>query len=839
MFEKKRSIWINALVFIVFVIFSVLSILKLNKIVLETSQIMGNEITARLADNENMYFEKYEIFLNNGAFKLQNLIEDHEGKKEIIAWIKEYENYMGNSLDLQTMEFFAYIDGKVFIVDQEKEKQLKEIENTSWYKNTLKAGGDCYYTNIYLDQGKKEPVITISKVVGNTKDIFAVNLYPKRIKNWISLKHVPKGTKYYLYDSNGFLIHVDGVAEDAEEETEVFAAKLFEEVKAGKHDLPTSSILGPNGLKKGVYYHVSDSGWYFVITIPYIELLGEIQPLNYIFMGMIVLYFIGLLILIISERYSNRKAVLYNQMTNILGDFYYGIYLIDIDKNTYSMIKGSEYMKTHLPSYGSYDNFSSAIGEIIEQKYYEEYLSNFSIERIRELVAQNVRDFEREFRFLFHEKFLWSQVQLLQDPSVVGDKIILCFKEVNEQKEQELVRKQLLEESLETVKNALQSKNMFFSSISHDMRTPLNAIIGLSDLAQHHIDDKKKIEDYMEKINVSSKQLLSLINDILDISKFEQETKEVSKSEFDLVEFVEETVSVFEVQAYNEKKHFTLHIDVKNCLVASDWAKLQRLLNNLLSNAMKFTKEDDSIDVYVKQLQYRSNLYAEYQFIVQDTGIGMSKEFLNRIFLPFEREINVNTSKVGGTGLGMPIVHSVVQQMNGQIQVESELSKGTKFVITIPIEVIEEKRIDFSDGETERKKKKQECKKSEYYVLLVEDNEFNMEISTEILKLHGFNVTQAWNGKEAVEKFKQSEEGFFDVILMDMQMPVMNGCQGTKEIRKLNRNDAKKIPIIALTANAFTEDIVETKEAGMNGHITKPIDMDVFEKTLREIMNEQ
>lgn len=177
-----------------------------------------------------------------------------------------------------------------------------------------------------MDQGKKEPVIIISKVVGNTKDIFAVNLYPKRIKNWISLKHVPKGTMYYLYDSNRFLIHVDGVSEDAEEETEVFAVKLFEEVKAGKHDLPTSSILGPNGLKKGVYYHVSDSGWYFVITIPYIELLGEIQPLNYIFMGMIVLYFIGLLILIISERYSNHKAVLYNQMTNILGDFYYGTF---------------------------------------------------------------------------------------------------------------------------------------------------------------------------------------------------------------------------------------------------------------------------------------------------------------------------------------------------------------------------------------------------------------------------------------------------------------------------------------------------------------------------------
>ena len=270
-------------------------------------------------------------------------------------------------------------------------------------------------------------------------------------------------------------------------------------------------------------------------------------------------------------------------------------------------------------------------------------------------------------------------------------------------------------------------------------------------------------------------------------------------------------------------------------MVSGDAFRLGQILNNLLSNALKFTAQGDSVSVDVRQVQNQE--YGRYQISVQDTGAGMSEEFLEKIFVPYERETRFGARNVQGTGLGMPIVKSIISQMGGQITVSSRLGEGSTFTVTLPlVPVRQEDRAAEDVSESQDQAQRQMASLEGRRILLAEDNEINMEITTEILQMNGVLVTQAWNGREAVEAFERSVPGEFDAILMDMQMPEMDGCEAARRIRRLPREDAAKIPILAVTANAFAEDIAATTKAGMNAHISKPIDFSVLCDTLSSFL---
>ena len=292
---------------------------------------------------------------------------------------------------------------------------------------------------------------------------------------------------------------------------------------------------------------------------------------------------------------------------------------------------------------------------------------------------------------------------------------------------------------------------------------------------------------------------------------------------------------MFRPQAEKEKKDFEISINLKEEQVYGDFFRVGQILNTLLSNAFKFTREGDSIAVSVRQIDHQK--HAKYQIKVSDTGAGMSKEFLERIYLPYERETRFGAKYVLGTGLGMPIVKSLVSQMGGEIVVESTLGEGSTFTVTLPLEVAQDepevcgKKTWSPAGAADGLRGK--------HILLAEDNAINMEIATELLHMHDMSVTQAWNGREAVECFQSSPPFGFDAILMDMQMPEMGGCEAAKMIRGLDRPDALEIPILAVTANAFAEDIAATVDAGMNAHISKPIDFEILSTTLRELIQRQ
>ncbi len=352
-----------------------------------------------------------------------------------------------------------------------------------------------------------------------------------------------------------------------------------------------------------------------------------------------------------------------------------------------------------------------------------------------------------------------------------------------------------------------------------------------SDLAERSAEDPERTRNYLKKVNLSSRHLLQLVNEILELSSLEQGRAEVASQPLNLAVCLENSLTPFRIQAAREGKHFACEFRLEQTQVMGDERRLTQIMNNLLSNALKFTAPGDSVSVNVSQLTQQGN--PQYKIIVSDTGSGISPEFLDRLFEPYARESRFS-SRITGTGLGMPIVKKLVELMNGHINVESTLDVGTTFTIILPFLMVQQPVPP--EAAAAPKKEESGISLAGKRILLVEDNAINMEVADEILSCNDMKVEQAWNGREAVEAFRKSEPYHFDVILMDMQMPEMDGCEAARRIRALDRPDARSVPIIAVTANAFAEDIAATTEAGMDGHVSKPIDFSMLFVTLKDVI---
>ena len=389
----------------------------------------------------------------------------------------------------------------------------------------------------------------------------------------------------------------------------------------------------------------------------------------------------------------------------------------------------------------------------------------------------------------------------------------------------------LLEEALERAQRASQAKTMFLNNMSHDIRTPMNAIIGFTNLAATHLDDQELVRDYLDKIRASSSHLLSLINDVLDMSRIESGKLAIDAAPCSLSQVLRDLQSI--IHADVESKGLHLRLDDSALLhpyVVCDQLRLNQVLLNILSNALKFTPSGGDISVHVTERPGDSPDVPIYEFRIRDTGIGMAPEFLDHIFKPFERERTSTVSGIQGTGLGMSITQNLVNLMNGQIAVESQLGQGSTFTCSFPF------RLSEPPGAQERTEAPaiQPC--TGWRLLLVEDNELNQEIAMTILEEAGCIVAAASNGAEAVDMVQHSADSPYDLVLMDIQMPVMDGIEATKAIRALTDPRLARMPIVAMTANAFEEDRQRVLSAGMNGHLGKPIDVGKLFATLQEIL---
>lgn len=416
-----------------------------------------------------------------------------------------------------------------------------------------------------------------------------------------------------------------------------------------------------------------------------------------------------------------------------------------------------------------------------------------------------------------------------------GDRLVVMgLRNVDRETREEIERKEQLEEALQRANRANEAKSLFLSNMSHDIRTPMNAIIGFTTLATNHIDDVERVEDYLNKIQASSTHLLELINDILDMSRIESGKASVEEKPCDLIEVTEHLGSIVQSEVGEKGLHYDVDLSgLHHPIVMCDELKLKQVLLNILGNAVKFTPPGGSVSFSISEVTSDTDGKANYTITIADSGVGMDESFIRHIFDPFEREQTSTLSGTQGTGLGMSIAKRLVDMMGGEIGVASVKGEGSTFSVTLPLEVLEKSATSTQEGHVHQELSEQV---RGLRILLVDDNLLNREIATTLLEDAGFVVEQAVDGKDAIEHLSNAEPGYYQLVLMDIQMPVMNGYEAAAIVRSMDDPVISHIPILAVTADAFEEDRQKAIDCGMDGHIAKPIEIDGLLAALEDVL---
>ncbi len=506
---------------------------------------------------------------------------------------------------------------------------------------------------------------------------------------------------------------------------------------------------------------------------------------------------------------------------------------VDMRSGNYRVFsRGRQRLFGHLPD-GKYQDFlSDYLGRIALPQDWEKlkYQLNLS-ELIHRLAGEN-GNYECEMRVLFDEGYRWVRLQFMKidDKNVIPRTMSVLVTDVQEAHNQSTQMEQVLKEAYQTAIEANKTKSIFLSSMSHDIRTPMNGIIGMTQIAMQHLDEQERVRDCLNKIDESSRLLMEMINEVLDMSRIESGKTQLHPEVVMLRELLNGVVDVCKTGALQAKQELTVDIEaLGNDCVMADPVRLRQIFMNIISNSVKYTQEKGHICVRAFKISENKVNGNCYRFEIEDNGIGMSEEFQQKLFEPFAREDNSMTNVTQGTGLGLSIVKSTIEMMGGIVEVDSKQGVGTKFTLTFQFKNAEKQQTDENEDV-------QELRFDGHRILLVEDNEINREIACELLSQTGLTIETATNGEEAFESFRNSTEGYYELILMDIQMPVMNGYDATRAIRNLQSDYSKNIPIIALTANIFQDDIMQALESGMNDHITKPMNMQFVGKVLAKWM---
>ena len=791
----------------------------------ESATALAHSFAAEEQGNLNVY----ETLLSFGTSALEARVEDGEDEESIAKFLDMYFNRVDSVLGSGVVDPYVVLNGEILAATPWEGDESYDYAAAPWYRQAVAAGGGVVFTPVYMDVVYDCPVITAAQSCLNGQIVMAFDILPEYLS--FDTAELTEGSSFFLCDGAGTIIYQETALELPREELQGYLTDLVEKIGSGELE-EDPIIRDQDGLRRGVYYARMDNGWYSIVTVPYDEILGGLQAVLWPLLLMFAVSFLVMVVLAMREQRLAAGARRANETAQVLGNTYYALYRVDYERETYEMIKGSAYVRERLAATGPYGDLLRTAGEVIEADAFRDFMESFSCENIRELVRKQVRDFGGEFLRRFGEEYRWVSVRVLFDAALAPEEVVLCFREVEEEKHRQMRERQLLEESLRMARQNEEAKQAFFRSMSHDMRTPLNAILGSSELARRHLEDSKRTAEYLDRIDSSGRYLLGLINDILEMARMEHGQVQLEHRQFDLRICVEECLSAFRIQAEREHKNLREEFRAERTALLGDDFRIQQVLNNLISNAFKFTPEHGTISLSVQQLD--SGDYAKYKFVISDTGIGMSPEFLERIYEPYARELRFSDRQASGTGLGMSITKNLVVQMGGEIQVESAPGAGSTFTVILPLAAGKQPLQAAEKGEQTEPFSLEGLR-----ILLAEDNEINMEIAAEMLEAQGITAVRAWNGAAAVDVFQAAEPFAFDAILMDMQMPLMDGCEAARQIRAMDRPDAGAVPIIAVTANAFSEDVSATTAAGMNAHVSKPINAAVLRQTLERLIHPQ
>ena len=502
--------------------------------------------------------------------------------------------------------------------------------------------------------------------------------------------------------------------------------------------------------------------------------------------------------------------------------------LIDVEKDSYEFLYTNLENECMMKS-GPYTEYISYLRDKVEKESDKEMFSElFSIQALVKKLKLNNMNICIPIELNLQGMKRWELLSfiVIEKKGKNISKILLSRRDITEHQRKEMEQQKLLTEALAQAENANKSKSTFLFNMSHDIRTPMNAIIGFNSMAKKHLDDPEKASEYLNKVDMSSQHMLHIVNDILDMARIDSGKVELESEPINIYKECYTTDALF--RSSMEEKHidFSMKINIVDDVVLGDAMRIKQIVVNLVSNAMKYTKPGGSVTLDYFQMEHDENDgYAYFKISVKDSGIGMSDEYQKHLFEAFERERSATVSGIQGTGLGLAIAKQLTDLMGGTLTCNSKLGVGTEFVLKLKLPVV---------GYTERTKR-ESCDVGAFQnkrILLVEDNDLNREIAVDMLNGLGFLVEEATDGSVAVEKIQNAQEGYYWLILMDIQMPYMDGYYATRTIRMIPNETTAQIPIVAMTANAFDEDRKKALDAGMNAHLSKPIDEKQIIETL-------
>lgn len=783
--------------------------------------------------------DTYKIAMEMGAKQVELLAVTGASDEKISAWLKELVTYVEQATHIGKIKAYAvgsdeyngrFAGSFSYNIDKVPHEYIK---NAYWYQAALKFHSYPVFTPVYNDIIDNQSVITISISLFDNKGVLALDLYVDNIEeSWLPQKDIFDDNTYILLDNKGNHIAGVNIPELKNCTSDELNKKIYNIIVNDNSSLGSDVLsIGHKEVFNVFYKKDIYSGYTSVVLINNDKLYASspIWHLRYLIILMILA--IAGVVIYTEENYLNKKIYDSNSVIDMLGNSYYAIYRVNIITEEYVILRGTDFICSMIKQEGKYEELYNILINSLDDISVDEFRTSFSMENIRNMAKNNQLDYSIDLHRMLEDGYKWVNLRFIMDKTVSEEYVLLCFRECEEERKRELAHIGLLEDAVSALKESAESKRVLYSSVSHDMRTPLNGIIGIAELMGHHLNNPDKISDYLEKIKLSGSQLITLIDNFLEMAKSESKTMEANNETFSIEGQVGEIINIFTLIAQRDNKHFSASINIKNDKVQGDLNKLVHILNNILSNAFKYTKENGSINMSVTEIHLSSDKLW-YQFVISDSGIGMSKEFLSQIYTPFAREKRSETLGITGTGLGLSIVQNQVHRMEGEIKIESQYGIGTTVTITLPFN-----KADDTDINEELENNIENIDLSGAVVLAVEDNVVNMQILVELLTLKQVKVLQAWNGEEAVDMYKQSAPYSIDAVLMDIQMPVMDGLDAARLIRKSNREDALSIPIIALSANIFEEDIAESNAAGMDAHLAKPVNVNMLYTVLSEFIS--
>jgi signal transduction histidine kinase/DNA-binding response OmpR family regulator len=930
--------------------------------------------------------EERGIKLYKNILKLCTIyIDSKEQSGESIEQIKNglypYLDGIYSLYDDEAIKSYGIIDGQIISNDSTYEEYNDgsyDYTQTDWYQGALKSNSHTYMTDAYTDNLTGKKIVTISRKAEHSDSVLAFDIFFDNYHIGDNSLNLSENAAYYLCDSNGTILYYQTKVYDNETDIQNFVSRIKDDVdmSSGTGYLETyRDALGDN---RSAFTKELDNGWLIIYTIPQEEILGQLN-LFYMIIGLI--FFVGVIFIsvlgmrdyhkekknqtLIDEKKSMalRTQIYQKTMRSTMIQYHFVCY-IDLDNNRYRTVYPEEAEEAGV--------YTEIVKKLVDSDDYivddkENIIHFLSLDNIKkELEDKEYTEIRCQYK-LSDKKMEHYLISLTVIERVDGHpvNVTLTLRSIENILKQEETQRDILMMAVKQAEAANAAKSDFLSNMSHDIRTPMNAILGMTAIAAMHIDDKERVMDSLNKITMSGKHLLGLINSVLDMSKIESGKVNLNEDEFNLSDSIQNLLTLYHDEMNYKNLHLKINIThVEHEQVIGDSQRLQQILVNILGNAVKYTEPDGKITIDIQEKKSNIIDKALYEFTFEDTGIGMDEEFLKHIFEPFARANDTRTTHIEGTGLGMAISKNIAKMMGGDILVESQLGIGSKFtvkvylgindvtedaldmLVSLPVLVVDDEEVtcisaceilnslqmkaeyvlngddainkvataheednDFSlvildwkmpgkDGvetakgirkivgndipiiilsaydwseveqeaiaagvnafiekplfksrlthvltdvlgfSSEEKKYELEAYKKQDYngkkVLLVEDNELNIEVAKEILEVVGLQVDEAHNGKEAVEKVMNSDVNYYSMIFMDIQMPIMNGYEATKAIRNNDREDLKNIPIIAMTADAFAEDARKAMNAGMNGHIAKPIDIAKLDKEIKK-----